>query len=169
MQIILVRHGIAEAIEVDSGIPDAERQLTRKGRKQMKQVARGVRRVVDNVGCVASSPYVRAVQTAEILVGAFKAGRRPELRVVDELRSGAGADVMTGWLAAQDPDGTVVVVGHEPDLSELTGYLTTGSARAYAKFSKAGACLIDFPSTPAAGSGRLLWLLPPMMFKWIGA
>lgn len=169
MQIILVRHGIAEDLATGSTQTDAERQLTKKGRKQMKQVAKGLRRVIGNVDCIATSPYIRAVQTAEILQKEFAKASQPILEQVDELKSGASAEATAQWLTLKDPDAAVLLVGHEPDLSILLGHLSSGGDDRYAKFSKAGACLIDYPSSSGTSKGKLIWLATPAMFKWRGA
>lgn len=170
MQIILVRHGIAEDFKPDSNRKDSARELTKKGRKQLRKVARGLHRTLEHVDCVASSPYIRAVQSAEILVRAFKTGREPVLEVVDALKSGSGAKNTVAWLARQNSKSRVALVGHEPDLSGLMSYLTTsaGQGQGYAKFSKAGACLVDCPSTPGVACGRLVWLATPVMLERLG-
>ena len=162
MQVILVRHGTAEDFEIGSSRPDSDRQLTQEGRNQIKQVAEGLHRIVDNVDVVATSPYIRAVQTAEILSKEFDKEAAQE---VDALKSGTGPEVMTEWLAAQDPEATVVLVGHEPDFSILLAYLTTNDCGGYAKLSKAGVCLIDCPSAPAMSKGKLVWLVTPAVLR----
>lgn len=134
----------------------------------MKSVARGLRRMVGTVHLVAASPYARARQTGEILLKEFNREGSTGFDIVDEIRSGSSPESMTDWLARQDPAATLVLVGHEPDLSRLMGYLTSGGHGAYAKFSKAGACLIECSSTPCAGGGRLIWLLTPAVFKCLG-
>ena len=165
MQIILVRHGAAEDFEVGSSRPDSDRQMTKKGRKEMTKVAKGLRRTVDTVDVIASSPYVRAVQTAEIVSKELSKKRPIEIQQVDALSSGTGPETMTEWLATQDPEATIVLIGHEPDFSTLMAYLTTNDSGSYAKLSKAGVCLIDCPTTPAMAKGKLLWLVTPAMLS----
>lgn len=165
MQIILVRHGAAEDFEVGSSRPDSDRQLTKQGRKEMKKVAKGLRRFVDTVEVIASSPYIRAVQTAEILSKGLSKKDPIDVKQIDALSSGTGPETMTEWLATQDPAATVMLVGHEPDFSTLMAYLTTNDSGGYAKFSKAGVCLIDCPDTPAMAKGRLLWLVTPSILR----
>ncbi len=169
MNIILFRHGISEDLEVGSSKSDSERQLTKKGRKQMKQVAKGLRRMVGSGCLVACSPYVRAVQTAEILLKELWKGGESEFLVVEKMKSGVEPESATEWLAQQDPEAKVILVGHEPDFSRLMAYLTAGAGAAYGRLSKAGACLIHCPSTPSAGRGELIWLVTPAMIKRLGA
>ena len=72
MNIYIIRHAIA----VDEGMPeyekDSERPLTDKGRKKMRQIAKGLRTLGVEIDLILSSPYVRARETAEILASEFK-------------------------------------------------------------------------------------------------
>jgi phosphohistidine phosphatase len=155
------------AEDPEAGRPDAERQLTKKGRKQARRLAKGLRRLLGRASLV-SSPYVRAVQTAEILLEELRKEGESELSIADELRSGVTPEAAAAWLAQQDPEATLVVVGHEPDCSRLMAYLTSAGGSAYARFGKAGACLVQCPAAPAAGQGELIWLLTPDMLKRLG-
>ena len=167
MRIVLVRHGIAEELEAGSTLTDSHRRLTKKGRKQMKQVAKGLRRLVGAVDIIATSPYTRAVQTAEVLRKEFDKKYKPVLQQVEALKSGASSEDAMQWITSNNSDATVLLVGHEPDLSILLGHITSGGG-GYARFSKGGACLIDYPYASTATKGKLLWMATPAMFKWLG-
>jgi phosphohistidine phosphatase SixA len=55
-----------------------------------------------------------------------------------------------------------VLVGHDPDLSRLVGWLTGARVR----LAKAGAAAADVPDErPAAGQGELRWLFRPRHFR----
>src|SRR5262249_49031694 len=72
MQLYIVRHGIAIDREDPKSPPDPERFLTEEGIEKTKEVARGVVRLGIVPDLLISSPYVRAMQTAEIFAAAFK-------------------------------------------------------------------------------------------------
>ena len=74
MRLLIVRHAIAEdrVAFAATGKDDDERPLTEEGRSRMEQGARGLRQLVPALDLVATSPLVRAVQTAEILAGAYE-------------------------------------------------------------------------------------------------
>ena len=163
----MFRHGIAEDFEAGSPRPDAERQLTKKGRKQIKRVAKGLRRALGKVDSIATSPYIRAVQTAEILRKEFSKKHEPVLEQIEALGSSASAQSVSQWLAGKEPGCTVMLVGHEPDLSNLLAHIT-GDGKSYAKLGKAGACLIDCPPVGGAPRGKLLWLATPEIFERLG-
>src|SRR5882724_2462532 len=67
VRLLVVRHAIAEdpAVFAATGRSDAERPLTEKGRRRMRRVARGLKKLVPAIDGLATSPLVRAVETAE--------------------------------------------------------------------------------------------------------
>lgn len=163
MQLLIVRHADAGNREdfARTGRPDSERPLSPKGRTQMESVAPALVRLVPEVGVIVTSPYTRAHQTAEILRKAWSAGPLQETGTLEpETRAAAFGK----YLAARDED-VVVCVGHEPHLSGLAAWLTTGSADSYMDLRKAGACLIDFDDAPGKGTGSLRWLFGPRELK----
>jgi phosphohistidine phosphatase len=113
MDLILWRHA-----EAEDGRPDLERRLTDKGRKQAARMAKWLRERLPKDYRLIASPAARAQQTAQAL-------ETP--RTVDALAPGASArDILE---AAQWPDfdGTVIVVGHQPDLGRVAAYLVSGA------------------------------------------
>ena len=111
MRVILVRHAKAEP-----GYPDHLRPLTPGGRKAAAELGR--RLAGENVDAVVSSPLVRAVETATPIAGA--AGL--ELTIDERLSPGATADDLRAVVEGRGV--TVVVVGHQPDCSEIVLALT---------------------------------------------
>ena len=73
MNLYLIRHAIAEE-ENPSG-EDSQLELTDKGAKKMRLIAKGLRTLGVDFDLILSSPYIRAVQTAEILSEVFKKKR----------------------------------------------------------------------------------------------
>ena len=168
MQLLIIRHAIAEdrVVHAQLGRNDDERPLTAKGVERMRQGAAGLRRLVPRVDVLASSPLARAQQTAAIVQDALDAPK-PMLR--DELAPGAKPAALAEWLAFLPSDGIVAVVGHEPHLSELIGWLTTGEARSTVELKKGAACLLEVGSRPQAGSAVLRWLLTPKQLRLLAA
>ncbi len=168
MQLLIVRHAIAEdRLEFASSEKNDDlRPLTPQGRKRMRRGARGLRALVPTIDVLAASPLVRAEQTAGILAEVYG---RPTLVRVPALAPGAGAEEAARWLATQPDAATVLVVGHEPDLSELIGWLTSGTAQSYIDFKKGGACLLHCPAPPSAGACRMQWLADPKSLRLLGS
>ena len=113
MQLILWRHADAE-----DGAPDLERRLTAKGREDAHAVAKWLLKRLPADFELVASPALRAQQTAEAL--------RKKIRTDKRLAPGASVDAIlaaAGWPGA---DGTVVVVGHQPDFGCAVAYLLSG-------------------------------------------
>ena len=159
MRIIVVRHGIAEDREEfsQSGQPDESRPLTMRGRRRLRPVARGLRRLVGKVDVLATSPYVRARETAEILAPRLRV--RTEVVTLGALVPDEPLAATRDWLSAQPADATVVLTGHEPHLSRLIAWLVTGRDPAFAELTRGGACLLEGDAPLVEGAVRLSWLL----------
>ena len=69
MRLLFIRHAIAEDRDewAKSGRPDAERPLTDRGRDRMRRAARGLARLLPRPDLIATSPYLRAAETAAIV------------------------------------------------------------------------------------------------------
>ena len=167
MELLLVRHAIAEDREVfaATGRPDEERPLTDYGRRRMIRNVRGLRRVAPGVELVASSPLVRAVETARIIAEAFELENIVE---TDSLCPDAHPDAFADWLRLYSDRQLVALVGHEPHLGTLLTWLLTGSERSRVSFKKGGAAKVEISGPAAAGSALLHWSIPPKELRRLG-
>lgn len=170
MNLLVIRHAIAEDKErfAASGRSDDQRPLTEEGRTKMRRGAEGVRLASPRVTVLASSPLVRARETAEIVGPALKV---PRVEIVDALRPDRPFDELLAWLRQRvspnetDDETTVAIVGHEPHLSGLVTWLLTGQKESRLQLKKGGACLLGFDRSPAAGEATLRWLLTPSQLR----
>jgi phosphohistidine phosphatase len=167
MHLLVIRHAIAEDRDefAESGHDDSERPLTRIGRRRMRRNARGLQRIAPPIDRIASSPYVRAFDTAQIVVETL--GIQADIEVIDALTPEQPNEALLSWLSSQAQDATVAVVGHEPHLGRLVTWLMTGSSESHVVFKKGGVCLLDLGVRPAAGSALLHWLLTPAQLRAI--
>jgi phosphohistidine phosphatase len=152
MKLCFLRHGEADWPNWDK--PDDERPLTERGRKEMKRVAKFLERLKFTADAILTSPLPRASQTAEIV--AKRLGI--ELKTEPALAHGFSVERLRGLVAKADAD-CVMVVGHEPNFSEVIKELTGGEI----KLSKAGVALLEV--NRGCTSGKLLWLFPPKFSK----
>src|SRR5207244_3713044 len=113
---------------------------------------------------VLTSPLVRAKQTAEILVDGLKPA--PALTVLPALAPGVAPPQIAEALAQLKKVQVIALVGHEPGLGELAGWLI--GARAPLPLKKGGVARIDVPNVPPAGAGQLIWLATPRMLRALG-
>ena len=117
MKLYLMRHGPAED-EADSGV-DADRALTASGRERVRDVAKALLDAKECAREMLTSPLVRAVQTAEIVAIVAGVAR---LRIAREVAPGGDGARLARFLASSGRK-RAMLVGHEPDLSDLLGAL----------------------------------------------
>ena len=165
-RLVVIRHAIAEDRDAFAATskPDSQRPLTDEGRKRMRRAVKGLRRVQSELDLVATSPLVRAAQTAEIIAGEFKG--LPTV-VLEELSPERRPDELLGWLRAQPVGSRVAVVGHEPHLGFLVGWLLTGRNDSFVELKKGSACALDFTDPPTGGNAVLAWSLSPRHLRWL--
>jgi phosphohistidine phosphatase len=164
-QLYVMRHGIAVA-RGDPNFPDdTKRPLTPEGKKKLRDIAKGLLRLGLCVDSVVSSPLVRSAETAAIVAEVLGPGIAVESS--DFLRPGGSLQALVTSLGKQSERRSVLVVGHEPDLSDGVARLI-GDARASFQFKKGGCCRIDFDKFPPRSPGKLVWWLTPRVMRKIG-
>lgn len=167
MDLLVIRHAIAGDRDewAATGRPDHERPVTAEGRRRMRDNARALATLVPDLGVIATSPFVRAVETAEVVREAFGKVKVIEAPV---LAHGSHPETVCAWLA-QRTEPTVALVGHEPDLGMLVSWFLTGSPEPVLGLKKGGACLLRFDEAPGPGEGELRWMLPPRVLRQVHA
>ena len=157
MNLFFLRHGIAA--EPGKG-SDAERPLTGKGERKLHLVAEAIAAMELSFDRIFSSPYLRARQTAELIAEALKARKR--LEFTDTLLPGAEpADVVHFLDSLKPVPGEVLLVGHEPNMSEIISFLVAGDARLAVTMKKGGLCKVTAEILAARRCASLEWLLTP--------
>ena len=166
MRLVIIRHGPAgdRGVWEAEGRDDGLRPLTAEGREEMQRVAPGLARLVPTIDVLATSPLVRAAETAAIVAQAYAA----EPVVLEALAPDRDPDDVVRWLRKQPTDHTVGLVGHEPQLSTLAGYLLTNTRASLLDLKKGGACCLDLSGVPTPGKGTLKWLLAPRDLRRLG-
>jgi phosphohistidine phosphatase len=142
--IYLLRHGDAE----DGSGDDAARRLTRKGERQSEAAGRALATLGVQIDACLSSPKVRALDTARIAAEQLDI----EVEAAEALR---GGDFDPLELAAGR--GEVLLVGHEPDLSNAVATLTGAKL----KLRKGGVAAVE--------DGTLQALLTPRQLRSIAS
>jgi len=163
MILYVVRHAIAE--DVPAGGDDGARRLTAAGRRKMKAAAAGLRALRVAPSVVVTSPLVRALETARIVVAALP--RAPAVRELPALAPDvAPADTLKA-LRVFARNQHVMIVGHEPNLSRTIALLLTGAVDGAVIELKKGACAAVELTAFAPGGATLRWLLQPRVLRSI--
>jgi phosphohistidine phosphatase len=163
MQVILFRHGPAGRANPERWPTDVDRPLTPRGIERTQAAARGLASATNGVSIILTSPYIRALGTARI---AGEALGVTTVETLEALGVGRGPRAVFTALAKLQPDQTVILVGHEPDLGILAATML-GSPRAL-PLRKAGACAIKFDDVPRPGAGQLMWHVTPRLLRQLG-
>ena len=157
MDLFILRHG--KAGQPSEEPDDSERALTAPGREEIRDIARWMRREKFRFGVIASSPLIRASETAGIVARILD--RKDRLVIWDELAPGGDPDTVCYRAAQSGKETAVLIVGHEPDLSGLAGRIISRSGPASLVIAKGGLAKIRNFSFDSRPSGNLQWLLTP--------
>jgi phosphohistidine phosphatase len=163
MRVVLFRHGIATDRADHSCPPDPARPLTAKGVERTRRAARGLARLGVSPDVILTSPYTRAVQTAEIAADTL--GHAGELQQVEDLLPSADPHRFAS-LVGGDESGEILCAGHNPHLSCLLSLLIAGDTEPVLWLKKAGAAAIELDDP--FERGELLWLMPPRALRRLG-
>ena len=163
MQLLVIRHAIAMDREehAKSGRPDSDRPLTDTGRRRMRKNARGLQRVSPRPDLLATSPWLRAADTARVVAETLGIER---MEPVDVMLPDHHPRDLAAWLDERRDVPTIAVVGHEPHLGEVVTWLMGGKG-SNVEFKKGGACLLRIDDKVDAGSALLLWHLTPAQLR----
>ena len=118
--LLIFRH--AKSSWDDPNLPDQERPLSPRGRKDAPRVGKLLHKQELLPDLVLCSSALRTRQTAELALK--EAGYTREVRVVDELYAAAPEAILEALATLPDAVQRVMVIGHNPGLEELLFYLT---------------------------------------------
>jgi phosphohistidine phosphatase len=160
MNLYLLRHGIAVDPSVAGFAKDAERPLTPKGKRRLRQIAGAMGVLKISFDVILSSPYVRAKQTAEIVAKSLK--RLKQLKISDELTPGGNPKLLIQQLNELRPrPKNILLVGHEPYLSKLIALLTTGNTNMEIDLKKGSLCKLEAETLRYGRCATLVYLFAP--------
>jgi phosphohistidine phosphatase len=153
MRIYLVRH--AESVDRVPGMPDDARYLSARGRVSFREMARRFREAGALPTRMFTSPFVRAVQTAEILSETLQYDA--EVAVALQLAPGFDVEGLNVVLDGFPGEREIAFVGHEPDLGDILTRLLS-LPRRYA-MHKGSIVALDLPDTGNRVRADFAWLL----------
>lgn len=158
MEIYILRHG--EAQLRDQGIPDKDRTLVMKGKKDVRAVVELASHVIDPPSVILTSPLVRASETAAIAKEVFRKAKVVETRA---LLPEAKPDAIWKELIALKDVNEVLLAGHEPHVGQLTAFLLEAGVRV--DFKKGALVRISVPAKAQPPRGILKWMITPKLAR----
>ena len=164
MDLYVIRHAIAE--ESSGSGRDADRALTAEGKARMRRCAEGLRAIDVRLDLILTSPYRRAVETAEIVAGALGA---VETHVLQELAAGSDVSTLLSALRPYRQVEVLALVGHQPDLGYVASQVMSGSpSTCPLPFKKGGVACLEIPMARGPLRGELVWFMTPKQLRALG-
>ncbi|MGH2911038.1 MAG: SixA phosphatase family protein [Solirubrobacteraceae bacterium] len=148
-QLWLLRHADAEPHGTRA---DANRMLTERGKRQAGVAGRAFAQAKVKFAAALSSPKARARETAELAL-AEMGDAQGGFELHQPLAGGFRAEQALEAFADNAAEGSLLLVGHEPDLSNVVGELTGGRV----DLKKGGVAVVKL----SGGGGELVLLLRP--------
>jgi len=162
MELYIVRHGIAIDREDPKCPADPERYLTEEGVEKTKGVAKGLAALGVAPGLFLTSPYTRALQTAEIFADALDYARQ-KIRRSELLLPGAEPTLLFRELAREKQASSIFLFGHAPHLDDVVATVL-GSKKHGTALIKAGVALLDLKRI-SQPTDSLAWLATPKLLR----
>jgi phosphohistidine phosphatase SixA len=153
VQLHLLRHAHAGDPAKWQGSDDV-RPLSEKGRLQAERLGIFLAHANFEPDAIVSSPRLRAIETARLVAAPLGVA----VRVDDALGEPLDIETLEALLRSWGDPRRPVVVGHDPDFSQIAADLT-GIAELPVR--KGALVRIDLQRPIEAGAGLLRWLLPP--------
>lgn len=162
MRLYIVRHGVAVSREDPACPAEPDRPLTPKGVSKTRAAALGLAELGLRPQLFLTSPYLRAVQTAEIFCEAlgFPTTR---LRPTDALLPDGKPAILFSELARARTADEAICFGHAPNLDRVIAW-ATGRGATFTALKKAGVALLDLDAVNPPRA-RLVWLCNPKMLR----
>ena len=156
MEIYLLRHGIAD--DVRPGLTDPERALTSDGREKLRRVMKRVGKAGVEPSLILSSPYRRALETADVAAEILKyTGKIVRTRALTP-----DASPVETWqeIRGRKDEAAILLASHEPLMSRLLAFLLDSPALRV-DMKKAALVRVDCESFGPEPKGVLKWMLTP--------
>jgi len=160
MKLYILRHAIAEERDEDLYPDDSLRPLAPKGKRKMAKMAEQLEDMDIQIDLIVSSPYVRAYETAKIVRKAFELNKN-ELALSDHLAPSGIAKDLINEINEIYPVGHLMLVGHQPYLSDLITILVAGNPSMSVILKKGGICSLSIDRLAYEKCATLEWLLTP--------
>jgi len=169
MNLYLIRHGIAVEPYSLGYAGDSQRPLTDKGQSKMVSITRGLKNLGVSFDLILSSPYLRAWQTANILLEGLEL-KKEQLALSENLTPASFPDEIIQELSEKYLNlENLALVGHEPNLSALISRLITGGNESiFLSMKKGGVCHLNTEDLSRGQRASLEWLLMPKHLVALG-
>jgi len=163
-RLCLMRHAPAGAGDHAERSTDDDPSLTPNGMTKARAAAWGLAELEIEAPVLPTSPFLRAVQKAEI-VSQVLGIPSDQIRRTDILKPGTSPSQLVEEILPLEAE-AVVCAGHSPQLDDAISHIPDCQSRITRLKKAAVACLELSSGSPPRGF--LLWLYPPRMLRRLG-
>ena len=156
MKLYLLRHGIAEDKSVKG--TDAARELTGKGKTELRRVVKVASKAGVKPSLILTSPLVRARQTAEIAQDGL--GVKEDLLETTTLVPEGPPHMVWAELSDHRKQPSLMLVSHNPLMEQLLAFLL-GTPTLRFDFAKGAVVALEIENFRGEPDGVLQWILTP--------
>jgi phosphohistidine phosphatase len=158
MELYLLRHGLAVELENPDRRRDFARELTGEGKRKLEHVSDALQALEISFDLILTSTYMRALQTAKIIATGLDLTE--QVQCIEQLAPGASSRKLIEFInGLKKKPQRLLLVGHEPGLSQLISLLVTGDPGAFITVKKAGFCKLEVGRLKHGKCASLEWLL----------
>ena len=151
--IYVVRHAWAYHFGDSRWPDDSQRELEPEGAERFMRMVELLAERGLAPTAIASSPYARCLQTAEIV--ADYTPHHPQVTQLEALEPGSDFQALVEW-SRETGANQICWVGHAPDVGNLTAALV-GDSRAEIRFAKGAIAAVRVYSKVDFHCGELYW------------
>jgi phosphohistidine phosphatase len=166
MELFLLRHGEAGK-RMPANSKDYGRTLTVAGKEEIEEIGKAMAKLGYEFDLIATSPLVRARDTASIVSKALEKKAEPE--EWSELSPEGSREALYRRLSKLRPETSVLCVGHEPYLTTAISEMTSREGQSPAGFrivlKKGGLAKLSLTAFSPRATGELRWLLTPRQIR----
>lgn len=150
MNLFIIRHTNAHIERADF-----DRQISSAGKEKLIDKIKILKNHFQKIDLIFSSPFIRAVQSAEIIAEHFSINER--IQIEQCLKPGCNPSDLEVLLGIYDFK-NVVIVGHEPDCTHLTNYFCKNSPNNLF-FEPAQIAQVFYEEKPVRGNCNFIQLI----------
>ncbi len=153
----IARHAWAHPRDSQRWPDDADRPLTEEGQARYRKLIELLASRGFEPRVIATSPYVRCVQTAEIIAEIVSG--QPQVCPLDELEPNSDIEGIVAWIQQRPSQENVCLVGHAPDVSCITAEMIAQPEmdETHLRFAKGGIAAVEDLSNFHHQLGQLQW------------
>ena len=161
LDLYFLRHAIAAERNSTKYKDDSLRPLTNQGQRKMHRAALGMKILGLKFDAIISSPYLRAQQTAKIVVKAYEL-KNKDIYFTNNLLPPASIKELLQEILVHFPKSkSILFVGHEPHLTDMISTLLKCDNPLHIDFKKGGLCSLTIQYPLKNTSAILNWLMTP--------